>query len=129
MEKTSRKRLNKIKVVKGLGRGKRLGIPTVNFDAESARDLEHGIYVCKVFAPNEYWGVMHFGPRPAFGEKDPSLEVHLLDFDEAGEISSEVDIEIYSFIRDILNFDSTEDLLAAIETDIASAREVISSQN
>lgn len=125
MKKTSKKRLNRVKVVRGFGRGKRIGIPTVNFDPRAVQDLEHGIYVCCVFTPKEYWGVMHFGPCPTFDEEEPSLEVHIFDYDGVSSMSDEMDIEVHGFIRKIMKFGSVEEMLKMIEKDILEAKKIL----
>ena len=113
------------KVVKGAGRGKKLGIPTVNFDPKAAKDLKEGIYVCKVVFPsNHYWGVLHFGPRPTFREKSQSLEAYLFDFDRV-RVPKKLDIEIYSYIREVVKFANPGQMVKKIKKDIEIARSFI----
>ena len=118
------KKITNARTVKGAGRGKKLGIATVNFDPNAAAGLKAGIYVCKVIFDKPYWGVLHFGPRPVFGEKDQSLEVHLFDFKERTETKT-ADIEIYDFIRKVANFKDKDALVARINKDILFARRKI----
>ena len=118
------KKITNARTVRGAGRGKKLGIATVNFDPNAAAGLKAGIYVCKVIFDKPYWGVLHFGPRPVFGEKDQSLEVHLFDFKERTETKT-ADIEIYDFIRKVANFKDKDALVAMINKDISYARRKI----
>ena len=126
------KKITNARTVKGAGRGKKLGIATVNFDPNAAAGLKAGIYVCRVIFPStssgqvskHYWGVLHFGPRPVFGEEDQSLEVHLFDFKERTETKT-ADIEIYDFIRKVANFKDKDALVARINKDILFARRKI----
>ena len=118
------KKIIKARVIKGAGRGKKIKVPTVNFDPSSAYGLKEGIYVCRVIIGEPYWGVLHFGPRPAFGEEDRSLEVHLFDFIDGTETRT-ADIEIYDFIRKVANFKDKNALIAKINEDIAYARRKI----
>lgn len=126
------KKITNARVVKGAGRGKKLGIATVNFDPNAAAGLKEGIYVCRVIFPSTssgqvskpYWGVLHFGPRPVFTEKDQSLEVHLFDFSE-GQETKIADIEIYDFIRKVANFKDKDALVARINKDISFAKRKI----
>jgi len=118
------RKITNARVVKGAGRGKKLGIATVNFDPNAAAGLKEGIYVCRVIFNKPYWGVLHFGPRPVFTEKDQSLEVHLFDFSE-GQETKIADIEIYDFIRKVANFKDKDALIAKINEDIAYARRKI----
>ena len=118
------KKIIKARVIKGAGRGKKIKVPTVNFDPSSAQGLKEGIYVCRVIIGKPYWGVLHFGPRPAFGEEDRSLEVHLFDFIDGTETKI-ADIEIYDFIRKVANFKDKNALVAQINKDISYARRKI----
>jgi len=113
------------KVVKGAGRGRKFGIPTINFDPKAAGDLKEGIYVCRVVFPsNPYWGVLHFGSRPTFGEESWSLEVYLFDFDSV-QIPKQLDIEVYSYIRKIVKFANPGQMVKKIEKDIVFAKKRI----
>src|SRR3990167_1983505 len=98
MRKSLVKKIYKAGIVKGAGRGKRIGVPTINLDPLTAGDLKHGIYVCRVLRPFEYWGVMHFGPRPTYDDNEPSLEVYLFDFDMLLDLPNEIDLEIHTYI-------------------------------
>ena len=118
------KKIIKARVIKGAGRGKKIKVPTVNFDPSSAHGLKEGIYVCRVIIGKPYWGVLHFGPRPVFGEEDRSLEVHLFDFIDGTETKI-ADIEIYDFIRKGANFKDKDALVAKINEDISFARRKI----
>ena len=113
------------KVIKGAGRGRKLGIPTINFDPKAAEDLKVGVYVCKVVFPTSYyWGVLHFGPRPTFGEERISLEVYLFDFDKI-RIPQKLDVEVYSYIRKIVKFANSDQMVKKIEEDVAIAKKRI----
>lgn len=134
MKKPAHKRkIRDAKVIKGLGRGKRINIPTINFDPSALlgaglteEKFKEGIYICKViFDDSSFWGVLHFGPRPTFGEQEKTLEVHLFEFGDSKASINHADIEIYDFIRDVLNFESAELMLAEIENDISFANKRI----
>ena len=113
------------KVIKGVGRGRKLGVPTINFDPKAAGSLKEGIYVCKVVFPSKhYWGVIHFGPRPTFKEETRSLEVYLLDFDDV-QIPKKLNIEVYSYIRKIIKFINSDQMVRRIKKDIAFAKKRI----
>ena len=126
------KKIIKASVVRGAGRGKKLGIATLNFDPNAARGLKEGIYVCRVIFPSTgsgqvskpYWGVVHYGPRPVFNEPNHSFEAHLFDFREVHKTKT-ADIEIYDFIRKVANFKDKDALVAQINKDISFARRKI----
>lgn len=118
------RKIIKASVIRGAGRGKKIKVPTINFEPASARGLKEGIYICRVFFSRSYWGVLHFGPRPVFAEKDKSLEVYLFEFED--ETETEIaDIEIYDFIRKVANFKNKDALVARINKDILFAKRKI----
>lgn len=112
-------------VVHGKGLGKRLGAPTVNFDAKP-QILEHGVYVgvLRIVGDDDqkkYSSVANWGTRPTFGENEPILEVHVLDF--ADELyGKEVSFEFLKKLREVRAFESPEALQLQIQNDIAEAR-------
>lgn len=126
MKMTPIKVLKNLTIIKGAGRGEKIGVPTINF-AIGKIDLEEGIYLCKVKRSDPYWGLLHYGPRPTFGELNLSLEVYLLDFEKRDRIETPIDVEVYDFIRPILKFDSPEVMVEKIKDDIDKARFLISS--
>ena len=131
------------RVVRGAGRGKTIGIPTINIAPPDPRKLlpPDGVYAVRVRilelgvgnleaktripTPNskirEYGGMMNQGPRPTFGEQARALEVHLFDFD--GELYGEtVDVAWVRRLRDVQAFPSREALVAQLERDRQAAR-------
>lgn len=118
--------INDARVIPGRGRGKGLGVPTINIDLSVVpKDLSHGIYACRItLAGKTYDGAMHYGPRPVFRD-GVAFEVHILD-ETPGDIPASVDIEIVGFIRTIADFASPEALVARIQKDIEEARGMLS---
>lgn len=113
-------------VVRGAGRGKTIGIPTINLEPPDPRKLlpPDGVYAVRVKIGGrvgEFGGMMNQGPRPTFGEQARALEVHLFDFD--GELYGEtVDVEWVRRLRDVQAFPSREALIAQLERDRQAAR-------
>lgn len=109
-------------VVRGAGRGKHLGIPTMNIHYQDAPDIRHGIYVCRVCI-DDVWrsAVMHFGPVLMFDPNAITCEVHVFDFDQ-NVVGKDVSVEVLSYIRPIKIFDSIGQLIDAIENDCRVAR-------
>jgi riboflavin kinase/FMN adenylyltransferase len=114
-------------VVRGLGRGRDLlGFATANIEAPSPDKAlpREGVYVVRARVRGaRREGVLHLGPRPAFLDAPPSIEVHLFDFSDElyGE---EVAVEFCERLRDIHAFSTVEGLVAAIRADCDAARSV-----
>ena len=73
------------KVVRGDGRGRQLGFPTANLSGISAGKLmpPSGIYTSVTEIGGLRWpSVSHIGPRPTFPGADPTIETHLIGFDD-----------------------------------------------
>lgn len=114
-------------VKKGSGRGKLLGFPTLNFHIDQTVKLEPGIYRCFLsFARGRgLLGALCYGSREMFGEKEKSLEVHLLE--GASELPANIlgkscTIEVREKIRDVERFTSEEELKVAIAKDLETIK-------
>ncbi len=105
----------KAQVIRGVGRGKKLGFPTVNLDRTDL-DIPHGVYAVNIIVKNKsYAGVMHFGFREVFDEP-VSLEVLIKDF--SGDIYGEtVTVQISHKIREVKKFANSQALIEAIKHD------------
>lgn len=125
-------KIQKVKgiVVKGSGEGTKIGIPTANIStSDSLEDLEQGVYATRVTINDKiYGGVAHYGPRAVFNEYIPQLEVHIFKFKEM-IYGYTIEVEFVEFIRPTLKFNSIEDMLKTIKTDINTALRVLSTQN
>lgn len=105
-------------VISGHGRGKGLGFPTLNLTIPSNFPEKEGIYAAWVHIEgSDYRGALHYGPIPAFQEKTLSLEVFVLDYEEASRPDL-VDIELALWLREIRNFSSPEALQTQIAKDV-----------
>lgn len=115
------------RVVQGAGRGRTIGVPTLNLEPPDDRKLlpPDGVYAVRVRvgagSGEQFGGMMNQGPRPTFGEETRTLEVHLFDF--TGELYGEtVHIEWIRRLRDVQAFPSREALVAQLERDRQAAR-------
>ena len=118
------------KVVRGAGRGRTIGIPTINLEPPNSSKLlpPDGVYAVTVSignrtpaSENRFGGMMNQGPRPTFGEQARTLEIHLLEFD--GELYGEmVNVEWVRRLRDVQAFASRDALVAQLERDRQAAR-------
>lgn len=117
-------------VTRGAGRGRAIGVPTINLPVPDERKLlpPDGVYAVRVTVEGRgkgegvrYGGMMNQGPRPTFGVSERGLEVHLFDF--VGELYGEtVWVEWVQRLRDVNTFPSREALIEQLTRDRAAAR-------
>lgn len=108
------------KIIKGHGRGKSLGFPTINFDVSKVPEkLEYGVYKCGVrLNGSVYKGIAIYGPNLTFGDTEPKFEVHVLGCKERVPKAEEGLVRIFEKIRDVKRFRSARELKEQIERDI-----------
>jgi len=114
-------------VERGAGRGRTIGIPTINLASPDPRKLlpPDGVYAVRVeWRDAKHDGMMNQGSRPTFGVHARGLEVHLFDFD--GDLYGEtVTVEWVRRLRDVQAFPSRQALVDQIERDAEAARAVL----
>jgi riboflavin kinase / FMN adenylyltransferase len=113
-------------VVRGDGRGRTIGIPTANVAVDEGTAMPgRGVYaVTADVAGERHPGVANLGVRPTFGGEDPTLEVHVFDFD--GDVyGAPIRVGFVDRIRDERRFDSVDDLVAQIHADMATGRRLL----
>jgi len=104
------------RVIKGKGKGTKLGFPTINIKVDKEKLLPlDGIYKVKVMIRNkEYVGAL-------FCRHDV-IEVHVLDFSN-NLYRKEVSVRLLERIRNIRRFTDDDALRAAIARDVATIRQ------
>src|SRR5699024_233509 len=117
------------KVIDGDKRGRLLGYPTANMEAEEKYLLpKQGIYAVKVHLKNEsYYGMANLGLVPTFIEnmKEPKVEVFIFDFDK--EIYGEtLKIDWLEFIRDEEKYSGAEEMKEQLIIDEVAIRKILS---
>ena len=114
-------------VVGGEGRGRRLGFPTANLQVVQADKLipPPGIYAVRGgLRSGIHAGALHLGPRPTFRGSPPTVELHLLDFDE-DLYGEEVRVDFVARLREVRPFDSAAALVEQMREDVEEARGIL----
>ena len=115
------------RVVAGAGRGRTIGIPTVNLGGMPARKLfpPDGVYAVWAETPRgRFGGMLNQGPRPTFGESSRSVEAHLFGF--SGDLyNCWIRLEWVERLRDTRKFGSPEELKTQLSEDRTRARAVL----
>ena len=106
-------------VGQGDGRGRQLGVPTVNLTDVPPQKLlpPDGIYAVEVeWRGGRAGGMMHQGPRPTFADGRRALEANLFDFE--GDLYGQwVRITWVKRLRDVEHFASVQQLMEQMERD------------
>jgi riboflavin kinase/FMN adenylyltransferase len=125
-------------VTRGAGRGRTIGVPTINLTPPDPRKLlpPDGVYAVwvQVAAPDagteggeggeRCGGMMNQGPRPTFGVHARGLEIHLFNF--TGDLYNQVvTVEWVRRLRDVQTFASRQALVDQIERDAVAARSAL----
>jgi riboflavin kinase / FMN adenylyltransferase len=107
----------------GAGRGRQIGVPTINLTDVPPQKLlpPDGIYAVEVeWRGGRAGGMMHQGPRPTFADGRRTQEANLFDFE--GDLYGEwVRITWVKRLRDIERFASVEQLQEQMERDRADS--------
>ncbi len=115
------------RVIHGDARGQELGVPTANLHVpERIAVPALGIYATVTHHGGErHPSVTSVGVRPTFDtDAHRTVETHLLDY--SGDLYGEaIGVEFVDWIRPELKFDSIDDLIAAMNDDIARARQIL----
>src|SRR5581483_7821919 len=113
-------------VLGGAQRGRQLGFPTANLVPPPEQVLPaHGVYAgLATVAGVEHPSVANVGSRPTFGEEQPLIEVHLLDF--ASDIyGRRLAFDFVARVRSVQRFGSLDELRTQIGRDIDRSRELV----
>jgi riboflavin kinase/FMN adenylyltransferase len=113
-------------IIKGGGRGVKLGFPTANLGDVSETPPGPGVYATKTTIDGkEYGAATHVGVIPTFDVDVPGIETHLFDFDR-DITGSEVEVLFIEKIRDTVKFESVDELIAQIDKDCKDIRSYLS---
>lgn len=117
------------KTVKGHGRGKGLGFPTINMVIPDSvpMKLQQGVHAVRVYLKDEkYNGALYYGPASTFGETELALEVYLIDiFSFYVEPGTPIEVEVVKFVRPAQAFGLPELLILQMEEDVENISEIL----
>lgn len=114
-------------VIKGEGRGKKIGYPTANIQVST--DLivpQNGVYVTRTRHQGmTYQSVTNIGHNPTFKDgRQLHIETNIFDFDT--DIYGEgLEIEFLKKIRDEKKFPTVNDLIEQIRADVETAKKIL----
>ena len=115
-------------VVRGDGRGRKLGFPTANIQTEgpgdNLKEQALGVYVARVKMGGDIKkGVANVGKKPTFNRDGcVSLEVHIPGF-EGDLYGQTVTVELLQHLRNEIEFGSVFELKKQISVDVELALE------
>ena len=111
-------------VVRGEGRGRKIGVPTANMHSDNELLPLDGVYATLVTLNGVvYPGVTNVGFRPTFGKGRRVLETHIFDLTrDLYDVS--LRLSFVRRLRDEMEFDGVEALRSQIESDCRQAREL-----
>ncbi|MCK4596191.1 bifunctional riboflavin kinase/FAD synthetase [candidate division WOR-3 bacterium] len=116
------------RVIKGNGRGRKIGRPTANLEVPDEKCIPmNGVYVGRVrLGKKKYDCLISLGPRPTFKEYQyqNAFEVHLLDFDQ-DILGRQLEVYFVHFLRRHIRFSNTRQLKKAINKDEKIARSAL----
>ena len=111
-------------VVAGDKRGRQLGFPTANLRLHHELSPPRGVYACmiKINGGDDLLaGAVNLGIRPSFDNVEPSIEVHLIDFD-SDLYGKTLEVFFLEKLREERKFDGVDDLRRQITLDVSSAQ-------
>lgn len=116
-------------VVTGHGRGRGLGYPTANLRTWPRLLLPgQGIYAgLAEHGGRRYRAAIDVGTNPTFGSEPLHVESFLLDYEGDDLPGEPLSIEFWARLRNEVRYDSVEELVAAIATDVGRTVELVPS--
>lgn len=117
-------------VIKGKGRGRSLGFPTANIAVDKelkieAGNLEFGVYASIIeIDGNFYQSATSIGPNETFGDKDPTIETYIFNFNQ-DIYGKKVSLNLIAKIREMKKFASEDELKQAIKEDIKKVKAIL----
>ena len=110
-------------VIHGDGRGRSLGLPTINTDIPEGRIAPaSGVYrSATVCGGRIYPSITNVGVCPTFGQRALHVETHIVDFE--GELyGEEAEIFLLEYLREEKQFSTANELILQIKLDISQTK-------
>lgn len=131
-------------VVRGFQRGRELGFPTANLDVPAGTAIPaDGVYAAwlRLLVPSTeapdgtggpgrldpdriYQAAVSVGTNPTFDGAERTVEAHVLDV-AADMYGARVAVDFVARLRGMDRFDGIEELIAAMDRDVARTREIL----
>jgi len=115
-------------VVRGAGRGRKLGFPTANLRLEVRQKLipADGVYFVKAnLVKNGYYGILNIGVRKTFNESERTIELYLIDFPDQELYGRVLKVAMLERLRDELKFETAGALNKQMQSDLKLCLEKI----
>jgi riboflavin kinase/FMN adenylyltransferase len=118
-------------VVSGHGRGTGLGFPTANLRTWPRLLLPgQGIYAGMArHRDRRHPAAIDVGTNPTFGTEPLHTEAFLLDYEDADLRGEPLAIEFWERLRDEVRYDSVDELVTAIASDVVRTRQIVSTED
>ncbi|MFN4307324.1 bifunctional riboflavin kinase/FAD synthetase [Sulfurihydrogenibium azorense] len=115
------------KVVKGDGKGREIGFPTINLKPDDDLCLKKGVYAGYLEKDEKlYKAVINYGNRPTIDGKKTFIEIHIIEEGFNTKIEEDyLKVHFIQYLREEKKFESIEDLKNQIKLDIQKAKEVL----
>lgn len=115
-------------VVRGSGRGAKLGFGTANLEAIASLSPGDGVYAgTAMIGDRTYAAAVNCGGNPTFGESARKFEAHLIGYDEGELYGRELSVDLVRRVRDTRRFSGIEELKAQLASDIQQVVEMTQS--
>ncbi|MDB5387462.1 MAG: riboflavin kinase [Planctomycetaceae bacterium] len=113
------------RVTTGLARGRTLGFPTANLTEIDTEIPPDGVYSARcLIGGGAYRAAVNLGTNPTFAENHRKFEVHILDF-QGDLYGHSITIDFVTRLRETIAFQSVEQLVHQLQTDVAAVRQVV----
>lgn len=114
-------------IVQGEQRGRTLDFPTVNLNLDDVTDQvipAYGVYAgfADIEGCSSATAAISVGMKPTFGQKQLTIEAHLLDFDQ-DVYGRTMTLSFLRWVRDQIPFSSADALKTQLQRDVAEIRQ------